>query len=288
MIDLHLHTLASDGQYSGRRLVEMARAAGLFALAIADHNTVESVAEAETRARELGINFAPAVELDTIFRGRDLHILGYYIAYRSVACEQYLAEIFAAKMEQTRKRVAKLNEAGLKISFDQLMKISEGRLPTGKHFIAVLAGYPENLKDPRVRAYIDGPRSFSPAKNFYLDWLRAGHPAFVPLSEQPAERAIREIINLGGVPVLGHPLDTPEEDIQELVRVGLRGLEVYSSYHDPQTSEKYFQLARRLGLLVTAGSDYHGPEVKPDVEFAGIPGNEDRLFLELQKAAGLS
>lgn len=286
MIDLHLHTTASDGQYPPEEVVAMCRALGLSAIAVADHNSVESVARAESEALAAGIEFAPAIELDTVFRGRDLHVLGYFIAYQSSACRAYLEEIYRAKLEQTRKRVAKLQTAGMAIEFEELMKISSRRLPTGKQFIAALLLHEENLKDPRVRSYVDGPRSNSPYLNFYLDWLRAGQPAFVPLSEQPAERALREIKTLGGVPILAHPSDTPVADVHALIDLGLRGLEVYSSYHDPATSQKFLDLARDRRVLVTAGSDYHGPAVKPDVKLAGIPGNEDRLFLDLKQAAG--
>ena len=102
MIDLHIHTIASDGQYPAARVVEMAAAHHLYAIAIADHNSVESVAAGEAAAAAAGIRFAPAIEIDTIFRGRDLHLLGYFIAYQSPACLEYLDMIFAGKMVQTR------------------------------------------------------------------------------------------------------------------------------------------------------------------------------------------
>ncbi len=287
MIDLHIHTLASDGQYSAREAVDLCARMGIYAMAIADHNTVESVPGGEAAARQAGIKFAPCVELDTVFRDRDLHILGYFIEYGSKACADYMAEIFREKMNQTRMRVGKLVEHGFDLDFEELIKESAGRLPTGKQYIGAMKKREANLQNPDFMAYIDGPRSGSPFLNFYLDWLKAGRPAFVPLSVQPSERAVQKIKELGGVPVLAHPSDTPDDDVHALVDAGLMGLEVYSSYHDEALTEKFLAIAKDRGVLVTAGSDFHGEAVKPEVSLAGIPGNEDRLFEELKEAAGL-
>ena len=129
MIDLHLHTLASDGQHTGAEIVAMAAELGITAIAVADHNSVDSVAEAQAAAARAGIDFAPAIEIDTMFRGRDLHILGYFIDYDSAPCRRYLGQIFEAKLEQTRERVKKLNQLGFRLDFDRLMEASSGRLP---------------------------------------------------------------------------------------------------------------------------------------------------------------
>jgi predicted metal-dependent phosphoesterase TrpH len=286
MIDLHIHTIASDGQYTGAEVVALCRDMALEALAVADHNSVAMVGEAEAAAGQAGIEFAPAVELDTIFRGRDLHVLGYFIAYDSAECRAYMEEIRAAKIEQAQKRVQKLRMNGFVIEFSELMELSGGRTPTGVEYIAALKRHPENLENPAVRAFIDGPRSDSPFKNFYLDWLRAGRPAFVPLMVQPAERAVTMIKKLSGVPVLAHPSDTPEDDVNALIDLGLMGLEVYSSYHDAAASARFLALARRRNVLVTAGSDFHGPDRKPEVKLASIPGNDYQLFLKLKSMAG--
>jgi len=286
MIDLHLHTTASDGQHSAAEVVEMAGHMGLYAVSVADHNTVDAVAEAEAAAAGAGIEFAPCVELDTVWKGRDLHILGYFIDYKGSACAAYMERIFEAKLDQTRMRVSKLRELGFAVDYHELMRVSKGRLPAGKHYIAAMKARPENMNNPEFTKFVDGPRSDSPFLNFYLDWLKAGRPAFVPLEAQPAERVIEKIKELGGVPVLAHPSDTPGRDVHELIDAGLEGIEAYSSYHDRATAESFLRIAKDRGVLVTAGSDFHGIEVKRDVKLAGIPGNEDRLFDLLREAAG--
>lgn len=284
MIDLHIHTLASDGQYPASRIVEMAAASGLYAIAIADHNSVESVAEGAAAAAAAGINFAPAIEIDTIFRGRDLHLLGYFIAYDSPACRDYLEMIYAGKIDQTQKRVARLNELGFVLDYDELLRYSEGRLPTGKQYINLMKQDPRNMQNPAFRTFVDGPRSNSPYLNFYLDILRAGKPAFVPLEVQPTIGAMERVKALGGVPVLAHPSDTPEEDVHALIDAGLRGLECYTSYHDPANAARWLRIAQDRGVLVTAGTDYHGPEIKPEVKWAELPGAEDGMFDRLRAA----
>ena len=111
-------------------------------------------------------------------------------------------------------------------------------------------------------------------------------PAFIKfIREGKFNEAIKKIKEMGGIPVLAHPSDTPEEDVHALIDCGLMGLEVYSSYHDQELTDKFLALARKRGLLVTAGSDFHGLGVKPNVALAGIPGNDDRLFIELKQAA---
>lgn len=286
MIDLHIHTIASDGQHTAAEIVAMAKQLSLEAIAIADHNTVESVAEGREEAAKAGIEFAEATELDTVFHELDLHLLGYFIDIDSPTCKEYMKEIHDAKLEQTRERVRKLQELGFVIDFDSLLRLSGGRLPYGVEYMRVLQEHEENRQDPRVQEYISGPRSNSPFLNFYLDWLKSGRPAFVPLEVQPAERAIRKIKQMNGVPILAHPSDTPPEYAHELIDAGLLGLEVYSSYHDDRMTESWRKLAVDRNVLITAGSDFHGKDRKPDVKLAGIPQGDYQFFKKLKQAAG--
>jgi len=287
MIDLHIHTTASsDGQHTPREVFSMAQAVSLTALAFADHNSAANLVEGESLAAESGIRFVPGIEFDTSFRNRDLHLLAYFLDPRSTELLAWLDQIYHAKIEQTRKRVERLRQLGFILEFEELMRHSAGSLPTGNTYVQVMWSHPENRGDPRLRVFIDGPRSNSPYLNFYLDYLRAGQPAFVPLDIQPTESAIQKILQLGGVPVLAHPSDTPEADVHALIDRELRGLEVYSSYHDAATTERFLALARERRVLITAGSDFHGKKIKPDVELAGVPGNADELYDRLCEAAG--
>jgi len=201
------------------------------------------------------------------------------VDYAEPECEAWMQEIFVAKIEQTKKRVEKLKTIGFAIEFDDLMRFSEGRLPTGNSYVQALASRPENKDDHRVRAFIDGDRADSPYLNFYLDYLKAGRPAFVPLEAQPTCQAISKVRKLGGIPILAHPSDTPESYIHELVDAGMAGLEVYSSYHSRELTEYFLRVCTDRGLLITAGSDFHGRKIKPKVAL-GVEIVEEQEIVE--------
>jgi predicted metal-dependent phosphoesterase TrpH len=284
VIDLHIHTHASsDGQHSPREIFEMARNKGLRAIAFADHNSVDNVEEGFRISREFAVEFISCLELNTLHNGLDLHLLAFFIDPRSPSLMDWLEEIRRKKREQAEKRVEKLNELGFTFPWDDLRKFCGDRIPTGMSFLQAILSRQENRKDSRLRPYIDGNRSHSPYVNFYLDYLRGGKPAFVPMEDVSTIKAIGKIKDLGGTPILAHPSDTGEENIRQLIDNGLEGLEVYSPYHDAPAQENFRAFAEKHGLLITAGSDFHGNAVKPDVELGGITGNHYELLCKLKE-----
>jgi predicted metal-dependent phosphoesterase TrpH len=283
MIDLHIHTNASsDGQHSPREIFEMARGKGLRAISFADHNSVKNVGEGTRLAGEFRIEFIPCLELNTLFNGLDLHLLAYFIDPQSPELKKWLEEIHQKKAEQARKRLEKLNDLGFFFTEQDLNAFSAGRLPTGMSFLKAILSHPENRGDPRLRPYIDGDRSRSPYVNFYRDYLRGGKPAFVSMEDVSTPAAIRKIKGLGAIPILAHPSDTGDENIRALIRKGLEGLEVYSPYHTPEEQGAFRVFAETQGLLITAGSDFHGKNVKPDVELGQGSGDHYDLLDRLR------
>ncbi|KPK88822.1 MAG: hypothetical protein AMJ94_13985 [Deltaproteobacteria bacterium SM23_61] len=284
MIDLHIHTNASsDGQHSPREIFQMARGKGLRAIAFADHNSVKNVGEGVRLAEEFGIEFIPCLELNTLFNGLDLHLLAYFVDPQSLELQEWLEEIHHKKAEQARKRLERLNELGFFFTAKDLEAFSEGSLPTGVSFLKAILSHPENRRDPRLRPYIDGDRSDSPYVNFYRDYLRGGKPAFVSMEDVSTPEAVRKIKGLGAISILAHPSDTGEENIRALIRSGLEGLEAYSPYHTPEEQEAFRVFAENHGLLVTAGSDFHGKSVKPDVELGQVYGDHYDLISRLRE-----
>jgi len=291
MIDLHIHTVASDGSETAAEIVSQVRGKKLKAFGVADHNTIGSLAETYSLAQKAGIAFFPASEIDTLFRDQDLHLLAYGIHFDRAECRAWMEQIRSAKLDHTRRRVARLKQLGFRIDYDELMQISQGKMPTGGDYVKALSQDPEGRQDPRVRNYLDGPRSNSPYMNFYLDWLKAGKPAFVPFEEMECDKVIEKALSLGAVPVLAHPLDTPPEYVADLKNAGLRGIEAYTSYHNREKENYWKKTAEELGLFITAGSDYHGKPVKPDVKM-GIDCPEQEQILSnlkqaLQKSGGI-
>jgi len=284
MIDLHIHTTASDGSHPPEEIIEQVREKKLRAFGLADHNTIAALAQTFELAGENKMSFFPAVEIDTLFRDLDLHLLAYGVDFRKTEWQNWIDDIKRAKLEQTRRRVEKLKELGFEIDYKELIKISKGKMPTGGDYVKALWLSPQSKADPRVRAYIDGPRSDSPYLNFYFDWLKAGRPAFVPFEEMQCEQVIKKAIEFNAVPVLGHPSDTPADYVRELKESGLAGIEVYTSYHNQMRAEFWKKCARELGLLITAGSDFHGKPVKPEVRM-GINCSEEKEILDQLKSA---
>lgn len=285
MIDLHIHTIASsDGQHTPQEIFAMASNLGLTAIAFADHNSIGAVGEGISLSREFDIEFIPCLEFNTLFLDHDLHILAYFIDYRSVELNGWLEEIHQEKQRQAARRIQKLNELGFVFSMDDVKKFSGDRIPTGMSFLKAIRSREENHGDPRIRRFVDGDRSDSPYVNFYLDYLRGGKAAFVPLEAVGTFHVMRRIKRLGGIPVLAHPSDTGDEIILQLTEDGLCGLEVFSSYHNEKEEEHFLSLAKECNLLVTAGSDFHGSDIKPDVKLGGVRGNSYELVEHLKHA----
>jgi len=283
-IDLHIHTDASsDGQHAPREIFIMARKKGLQAIAFADHNSVANVEEGLRLSDEFGIELIPCLEINTFHNDLDLHLLAFYIQPRDPALIHWLETIHRKKEEQAEKRVVKLNELGFIFHWEDLRAFSADHIPTGVSFLKAILSRKENENDPRLRPYIDGHRSQSPYVNFYRDYLRGGKPGFVHMEDILTIPAIRQVKELGGIPVLAHPSDTGEENILKLIDNGLEGLEVYSSYHNAQEQEAFRIFAEAHNLLITAGSDFHGKAIKPDVKLGEVPGNDYDLVRKLKE-----
>jgi len=285
VIDLHIHTTASsDGQHNPVEIFEMSGRLGFEAIAFADHNSVANVGEGLRVSRHFGIEFIPCIEINTHYKGYDFHLLGYFIHHDDARLLQWLKGLEVKKRRQIRQRVDRLRELGFVLRAEDVERYSEGREPTGVSYLKALLEREENRGNPRLRAYIDGERSDSPYLNFYLDYLAGGKPASVPIRFISTPRAIELVQSVGGIPVLAHPSEVKDERLYELISAGLQGLEVYSSYHEEEDEEYFKGVCDRFGLLVTAGSDFHGSEIKPDVPLGELRGASYDLVEKLRQA----
>ncbi|MFB0508743.1 MAG: PHP domain-containing protein [Thermodesulfobacteriota bacterium] len=285
MIDLHVHTTASsDGQHGPEEIFEMSKGLKLEAIAFADHNSVGSVDEGLRISREFGIEFIPCIEINTHYKGYDFHLLGYFIDHQDERLLLWLEGLGEQKKRQIRQRVKRLRELGFTLSVDDVERLSVGKEPTGVSYLNALLAREENRANPRLRAYIDGERSSSPYLNFYLDYLAGGRPASVSIQFISTPAAIQLVRLLGGIPILAHPAEVKDERLSELVGAGLEGIEVYSSHHGTEDEEYFKGVCDRFGLLVTAGSDFHGKEIKPDVPLGELRGASYDLVEKLRRA----
>ena len=272
MIDLHTHTNESDGTYTPVELVEAALAGGLEALAISDHDTFSGYDQAAQLGVRNGLELVCGIEVNSRLasdhpdsdRAWSVHILGYFLHKPpSLEFRGWLSELLRTRRERNARLVDNLRSMGVSITLDEVQAL--GRTLTGRpHFAQLLVrkNYVSNT-DEAFRKY-----------------LGESAPGFVQRDSPHTATAIQQIEQAGGLPVLAHPIrlgirdhQREAEFITELRDNGLLGLEVYHSDHSAADMERYLALARKLGLAITGGSDFHG-DTKPRIRLGkGVNGN---------------
>jgi len=215
-------------------------------MAVTDHDTVAALAEAGAACVASGLALIPGIEITAIENGGDLHVLGYFIDQASVPLASFLETQRRSRIERVKETAHRLVSLGMPIDVAPLLADAsrdDGR-SIGRPQIAralIAAGYALDTNDAFER------------------WLGRGRPAFVPRSGATAEEVIATIHEARGLASLAHPgLARVDARIMELCDAGLDALEAYHPDHDPEARERYLQMARAHGLLVTGGSDYHG------------------------------
>jgi predicted metal-dependent phosphoesterase TrpH len=246
--DLHVHTYLSDGTFSPLKVVEYSKAKGLDAIAITDHDCVAGITPAIRAGKSIGLEVIPGVELTAELEEAEIHILGYFIDWQDRSFVEKLDEISNVRRERAKKILKKLKEHKVNIPEEELFEFS-GPGSVGRLHIANLLlkkGFVSSLSEAFSR-YI-GDKGCCYVKKFKLS---------------PAE-AVEMIKKVGGIPVLAHPKTiniegkTIEDILKELVRDGIKGVEVYHSDHSPKDENELKALADEYHLLVTGGSDCHG------------------------------
>lgn len=285
-IDLHMHSLYSDdGEFTPTQLVEMCHEAGVKIMAIADHNWVKAIYEAKKKAEELKIKYIPAIEIDCTYKGINLHVLGYGIDYTNPAFNQLGEDILKQELNCSLKKLELTNQLGFDLKKEQLDALSSNGVYTGEMFSEAL------LKDER---YVDhellkpyrsgGSRSDNPYVNFYWDYYAQGKPCYTKMQYPTLEETIELIKKHGGIAILAHPgnnLKDKFELFDDMVKLGLNGVEVFSNYHDKETVQYFYQAGLKYNLLITCGSDYHG-KTKPSIELGECHCTIDEKVIEDQ------
>jgi len=266
--DLHIHTNFSDGLLSPEEVVKRSAKAGLTAIAITDHDTVDGVARGIDEAQKAGIKLVPALEFTTDVPGTEIHILGYFIDHKAAWLLELLKKIRDDRVNRIHKIVEKLKKLGIDIDAGEILKLADLGSVGRPHVARVL------LQKGIVK-------SIQEAFNRYLDF---NAPAYVPHFRLSPEEAIRTIIKAKGIPVYAHPaVSRRDEMIPELVAAGLAGIEVYYSRHSDFQVKHYLGIANKYGLLVTGGSDFHGLGTERDVMLGDVKLSDD-LFKKLEES----
>ena len=281
-IDLHIHSTASDGSLTPADIIDHAQKLNLAAIAITDHDSVDGSKEALQIGIPPSLHFLTGVEISAahppFFPGSgSFHILGYAIHLDNRDLNQALSKLQDARKNRNPEILKRLNRLGFRISLEEVnQEVGEGQL--GRPHIA----------------YAMVKKGFAASINEAFDkYLGTARPAYVDKDRIECEQAINTIRAAGGVPVLAHPaLLNIENDqklnalLQNLIKIGLAGIEVYYPGHSPQQIRQYTELAGKYGLLMTGGTDFHG-SITPEINMGSGKGDlfvPYNLYKELMNA----
>lgn len=245
--DLHTHSTASDGHLAPRDLVREAETAGLGVLALTDHDTVAGLAEAKTAAAEVELMFVPGVECTVHYKGHGVHLLGYGFDPSDEALVEHFARYATARIERAQAIVEKLqSECGINITWPDVQR----QVPKGEGVVA----------RPHIAAALQHAGAVDSVGNAFDTYLGDNKPAYVPLHEVEAAWMIDQIHEAGGITAIAHPGHwLPGRVLRGLIGAGLDALECVHPSHDASLEAYYRNRARANDLLVTGGSDFHGP-----------------------------
>ena len=244
-IDLHLHTLASDGRLSPTELIQLVAKQGLETISITDHDSTEGLAEAYEAAKEFPyMRIIPGIEMSADIPGDEVHVLGYFLDYHDVDFQEMLTELRRGRVGRAQVMVEKLVALGKPVEWERVLHFA-GNGTVGRPHIAlamVEAGY---FKEP---------------KEAFEEYLGNDGLAYYDRPKLNPTESVAMIRKVGGVPVLAHPtfMNDMEAGIASLKKEGLVGMEVYYAQYDDDTVRHLARLAREYDLIPCGGSDYHG------------------------------
>ncbi len=255
-VDLHVHSLKSDGSLTPSELVDKALSLNLRAFALTDHDCTDGLPEAMEYAKDKDVEVIPGIELSTGYNGKDVHIVGLDIDYKNESLQKWLTDFRASRDLRNQKMCDKLrNEAGIDISYETLKATDPGAVITRSHYAKFLFahGYVKSIREAFDRYIGDHARYY------------------VPREKIDPREAVKVILLSGGIPVLAHPVlyHLTKKQLSELVSMlkeaGLIGIEAIYSTYTPSDEREIKALAKEYDLAISGGSDYHGV-VKPGLE----------------------
>jgi predicted metal-dependent phosphoesterase TrpH len=270
MIDLHMHTTASDGRCSPEDLVQRACDKGIRTMSVTDHDTMAAVPAAAAAAAARGMTFVPGIEITSVHGGRDVHVLAYFLPDLTDELKELLAEQRRNRLQRAQLIADRLAAAGAPIDVAALLEA--GNALGGK-----------SLARPQIAQALINAGHVSTVAEAFERFLSEDGPAYVPHRGASPVEVVELIGRAGGVASLAHPGYTKKDEvIPDLVTAGLAAIEAYHSSHDQATTLRYIEMARAHGVAISGGSDYHGEGTRRS-EFFGVvslPAQEFAALLE--------
>ncbi|MFB3120090.1 MAG: PHP domain-containing protein [Stenotrophomonas maltophilia] len=243
-VDLHLHTLASDGRLTPTELIKLVAEKGLKVVSVSDHDSTEGLAEAYQAATEFpDLRIIPGIELSTDIPGDEIHMLGYFMRYEDEEFQGILRRFREGRLERGRLMVEKLATLGVYVEWERVLEIA-GDGSVGRPHIALAMVEKGYFKEPR------GP---------FAEYLGRNGKAYVERQKMTPAEGVEMLARVGGVAVLAHPaqLNDLDDKVAELKEAGLKGMEVHYAMYSPETVLYLAEVAQRHGLIPCGGSDYH-------------------------------
>lgn len=255
-IDLHSHSIASDGELPAAEVAARAKKAGLAAWALTDHDTVAGLAEAGRAASALGIRLVPGIELSAFLGAKEIHVLGHFVDPDHDSLRRFEDFLADHRRERMRQIVAKLDGLGVRIGIDEVERWSGGK----------------TLGRPHVARAVVAAGAAATVREAFDRYLGEGRPAYVGRFRLEVPEAVALVRGAGGTATIAHPVVSGLEarEVERLREAGVDGIEVYHPDHEPGDREWLLRLADRIGLVPTAGSDFHGETISPDRHLGGV------------------
>lgn len=248
--DLHIHSNYSDGKLKVNEIIRYAKEMNLEAISITDHDTLTGTIEAINHRDRGGLEVIPGIEFSTVYKGEEIHILGYLFDYTDLVFSSFTKEMQNHREKRALSMIDKFNAKGINITMDELIRYANGDSVGRPHFARLLMdkGYAKNIND-----------SFS-------KYLLSGSEFYVERFKLSPQETIEMIKKAKGISVLAHPgLVNNQELLTDIINMNIDGIEVYHSKHNNQQVREYYSLAKKNHLLITGGSDCHSssPNEKP-------------------------
>ena len=272
VVDLHVHTTASDGRLTPTQVIKLAAKRGLKAIAITDHDSTQGLDEAFEAAKAFpGLTLIPGAELSTDVARSEIHVLAYFIQYSDPQLQETLHGFRLGRLDRGKRMVDKLRKLSMEIEWERVQEIA-GDGAVGRPHVAmamVEKGYVRDLKEA------------------FDKYIGRNGPAYAERQKLTPQKAVELIVQWGGAPVLAHPAETPDLDstLDELQGAGLVGMEVYYAQYSEERVLDLADTAAKHGLLPCGGSDYHANGT-PGEHLPGSMGPPLEVVERLEHLAG--
>ena len=273
MIDLHVHTTASDGQYTPSQIIQKAAEKNIKVIAITDHDTTAGLEEAKAEGKKLGVTVVPGIELNISFPTGEFHLLGLGLKENSKSLNYIVENVIKNRNDRNSQIIAKMNEDGVPITIEEIAADFPNTVIGRPHFAAELVKH--GIVKTRQQAFDQ--------------YLARGRKWYVPRICTNLDEAIVAIKESGGVPVVAHPMSLylswgrMPDFLTDCYEKGVVGIEAFHPGARVTECLRLEELGRKIGFVITAGSDFHGEKIRSDRRLGHTCGGkkiDDKYYFE--------